>query len=131
MARNVAIRLDTACALNAAGDTSLWASKAATSSNPSGTTEASTFNTTGVAWACLDVTVTTAAVEITVWGYRSVVGRWSILDSFGFSGVQTFPIGAHQKDVACLTSDYIHVQVTDVNTSGVITVDATLSQEVR
>jgi|FLOH01.1.fsa_nt_gi hypothetical protein len=132
MARNITNRLDTACALDAAGTTILWAAKDAASSAPSGIAEAATFNTQGVAWAFLDcvVTAATAPVEITVWSYRSAVGTWTILDSFGFAGVLTFPIGAHGVSVAVLGCDYVHVQVTDVNTTGIITVDATLSQEV-
>jgi hypothetical protein len=136
MTRIVTNRLDTGCALDADGKTNLWTAKAATSSVPSGTAEASTFNTQGVAWVTFDLVATDAAVGITVWTYRAAVGRWSIADRFKFNGVWTVPLasgggaGSWDAGFACLGADYVHVQVTDVTGGGNITVDATLSQEV-
>lgn len=130
MARTITNRLDTGCALDGAGSTSLWAARSTTSTAPSGVAEAATFCTTGVAWARFDATSATAAVEVTVWSYVSAVGRWSIHDSFAFTGVHSFPVGAHAKQASCLGADYMHVQVTDVTGGGNITIDVTLSQEV-
>jgi len=131
MAKTITKRLDAGAALDSAGTTSIWSSRATVSAAPSAdpTTIGSGYIAcSGVQWVDLWVTVATAAVEVTVYAWNVEADTWCVDTAFGVSGVLSCPVGANRYSHEAMGADWLYVRVTDVSGGGDITIDATLSQ---
>lgn len=131
MARAIVNRLETGCALDTDGTTTVWSARATTSDAPSGSSPSNGSGYIlcgGVEWVDLWLTVATAAVEVTLYAWNREAATWCIDSAFGVSGVLSAQVGSYRWSHQALGADALYLRVTDVTGGGNITAQATLSQ---